>query len=104
MLEDAGYLNVLRSLRFYVDVILNKFRFASKRINYVVPSSGWSVDWDVEYITRSVNNLLGTSSRGETANYFYVNELPKVDNFFLIFVRKKMTAFPKGWLGFERIN
>ena len=72
MLEDAGYLNVLRSLRFYVDVILNKFRFASKRINYVVPSSGWSVDWDGEYITRSVNNLLETKIARVTTRYRYL--------------------------------
>ena len=33
-----------------------------------------------------INNLLGTNAAGESANYFYVNELPKVDNFFLNFV------------------
>ena len=33
-----------------------------------------------------LNNLLGTNSAGDHANYFYVNELPKVDNFFLNFV------------------
>ena len=33
-----------------------------------------------------INNLLGANSIGESANYFYVNQLPKVDNFFLNFV------------------
>ena len=33
-----------------------------------------------------LNNLLGTNSAGYPANYFYVNELPKVNNFFLNFV------------------
>ena len=33
-----------------------------------------------------LNNFLGTNSAGDSANYFYVNELPKVDNFFLNFV------------------
>ena len=33
-----------------------------------------------------INNFLGTNSAGISANYFYVNELPKVDNFFLNFV------------------
>ena len=33
-----------------------------------------------------INDLLGTNSGGDAANYFYVNELPKVDNFFLNFV------------------
>mgnify|MGYP005641089843 CR=1 FL=1 len=33
-----------------------------------------------------LNNLLGTNSVGDPANYFYVNELPKVDNFLLNFV------------------
>ncbi len=32
------------------------------------------------------NSLLGVNSNGDSANYFYVNELPKVDNFFLNFV------------------
>jgi len=30
-----------------------------------------------------LNNLLGENSMGVNANYFYVNELPKADNFFL---------------------
>jgi len=30
-----------------------------------------------------LNKLLGTNSDGISANYFYVNELPKVDNYFL---------------------
>ena len=33
-----------------------------------------------------LNNFLGANSKGDIANYFYVNELPKVDNFFLNFV------------------
>ena len=33
-----------------------------------------------------LNNLLGTNSAGDPANYFYVNELPKVDNVLLNFV------------------
>jgi len=33
-----------------------------------------------------LNNFLGTNSVGDSSNYFYVNELPKVDNFFLNFV------------------
>ena len=33
-----------------------------------------------------LNNFLGTNSKGDIANYFYVNELPNVDNFFLNFV------------------
>ena len=33
-----------------------------------------------------LNNYLGSNSSGVFANYFYVNELPKVDNFFLNFV------------------
>ena len=33
-----------------------------------------------------LNNFLGTNSKGDFANYFYVKELPKVDNFFLNFV------------------
>tara|TARA_B110001454_G_scaffold33942_1_gene33357 strand:+ start:437 stop:1213 length:777 start_codon:yes stop_codon:yes gene_type:complete len=32
------------------------------------------------------NSLLGPNSNGDYANYFYVNELPKIDNFFLNFV------------------
>ena len=35
-----------------------------------------------------LNNFLGKNSSGEIANYFYVNELPKVDNYFLNFVSK----------------
>ena len=35
-----------------------------------------------------INKLLGTNSSGDSANYFYVNELPKVDNFFLNFVNQ----------------
>jgi len=30
-----------------------------------------------------LNKFLGINSNGDKANYFYVNELPKVDNFFL---------------------
>ena len=33
-----------------------------------------------------LNNLLGVNAAGDHANYFYVNELPKVDNFFLNFI------------------
>ena len=33
-----------------------------------------------------INNFLGFNSLGDSANYFYVNELPKIDNFFLNFV------------------
>ncbi len=33
-----------------------------------------------------INFILGTNSNGEIANYFYVNQLPPVDNFFLNFV------------------
>ena len=33
-----------------------------------------------------INNYLGQNSVGVSANYFYVNELPKVDNYFLNFV------------------
>ena len=33
-----------------------------------------------------INNILGTNSGGISANYFYVKELPKVDNYFLNFV------------------
>ena len=33
-----------------------------------------------------INNYLGQNSVGASANYFYVNELPKVDNYFLNFV------------------
>ena len=32
------------------------------------------------------NKLLGVNTAGDSANYFYVNELPKIDNFFLNFV------------------
>ena len=32
------------------------------------------------------NKLLGVNSEGDSANYFYVNELPQIDNFFLNFV------------------
>ncbi len=33
-----------------------------------------------------LNKYLGTNSDGHSANYFYVNQLPPVDNFFLNFV------------------
>ena len=33
-----------------------------------------------------LNKLLGVNSVGNSANYFYVNELPNIDNFFLNFV------------------
>lgn len=33
-----------------------------------------------------LNNYLGSNSFGEFANYFYVNKLPEIDNFFLNFV------------------
>ena len=33
-----------------------------------------------------LNNFLGINQAGFPANYFYVNELPIVDNFFLNFV------------------
>ena len=33
-----------------------------------------------------INNYLGVNAAGEIANYFYVNELPTVDNYFLNFV------------------
>jgi uncharacterized membrane protein YwaF len=32
------------------------------------------------------NHLIGINSAGDAANYFYVNELPQIDNFFLNFV------------------
>jgi len=33
-----------------------------------------------------INSFLGSNSIGEHANYFYVNKLPEIDNFFLNFV------------------
>ena len=33
-----------------------------------------------------INSLLGENLKGDSANYFYVNQLPEVDNFFLNFV------------------
>ena len=43
-------------------------------INLIAPFALW------------FNKLLGENTAGDSANYFYVNELPKVDNFFLNFV------------------
>ena len=43
-------------------------------INIIAPFALW------------FNKLLGKNTEGNPANYFYVNELPKVDNFFLNFV------------------
>ena len=43
-------------------------------INIIAPFALW------------FNKLLGENTAGDPANYFYVNELPKVDNFFLNFV------------------
>ena len=43
-------------------------------INIIAPFALW------------FNKLLGENVAGDSANYFYVNELPKVDNFFLNFV------------------
>tara|TARA_Y100001970_G_scaffold282813_1_gene396507 strand:- start:66353 stop:67069 length:717 start_codon:yes stop_codon:yes gene_type:complete len=43
-------------------------------INIIAPFALW------------FNKLLGENVVGDSANYFYVNELPKVDNFFLNFV------------------